>query len=82
MSDAAGRMRQLIDDLLMFSRVSTQGRPFVSVDLGELVEQVLVDLEVSIEESRRAGHGWRAADGARPTRCRCASCCRTCWATR
>ena len=51
MSDAAGRMRSLIDDLLMFSRVSTKGRPFVSVDLGEVVEQVLVDLEVSIGES-------------------------------
>lgn len=51
MSDAAGRMRSLIDDLLMFSRVSTQGRPFVPVDLGEIVEQVLVDLEVSLQES-------------------------------
>lgn len=51
MSGAAGRMRSLIDDLLMFSRVSTQGRPFVAVDLGEIVEQVLVDLEVSIGDS-------------------------------
>jgi light-regulated signal transduction histidine kinase (bacteriophytochrome) len=51
MSDAAGRMRSLIDDLLMFSRVSTQGRPFAAVDLGEIVEQVLIDLEVSIHES-------------------------------
>lgn len=51
MSDAAGRMRTLIDDLLAFSRVSTQARPFVAVDLTEVVEQVLVDLEVSIHES-------------------------------
>ena len=51
MSDAAGRMRSLIDDLLMFSRVSTKGRPFVPVDLGEVVSQVLVDLELGIEES-------------------------------
>ncbi|MCW3029576.1 MAG: hypothetical protein JWN81_2787 [Solirubrobacterales bacterium] len=50
MSDAAGRMRSLIDDLLMFSRVSTKGRPFVPVDLGEVVSQVLVDLELGIEE--------------------------------
>ncbi|HEV7585267.1 MAG TPA: ATP-binding protein [Solirubrobacteraceae bacterium] len=50
MSDAAGRMRSLIDDLLMFSRVSTKGRPFVPVDLEEVASQVLVDLEVSIEE--------------------------------
>jgi signal transduction histidine kinase len=51
MSDAAGRMRSLIDDLLMFSRVSTQGRPFVAVDLAEIVALVLADLEVSIAES-------------------------------
>ena len=52
MSDAAGRMRNLIDDLLMFSRVSTQGHPFTAVNLGHVISQVLVDLEVSIEESR------------------------------
>jgi signal transduction histidine kinase len=62
MSDAAGRMRSLIDDLLMFSRVSTKGRPFVPVDLGEVVSQVLVDLEISIDES-----GARVSIGELPT---------------
>jgi light-regulated signal transduction histidine kinase (bacteriophytochrome) len=51
MNAAAGRMRALIDDLLMFSRVSTKGRPFTEVDLDEVVSQVLTDLEVAIEES-------------------------------
>jgi signal transduction histidine kinase len=51
MSDAAARMRSLIDDLLVFSRVSTQGHPFTAVNLGHVISQVLVDLEVSIEES-------------------------------
>jgi signal transduction histidine kinase len=51
MSDAAGRMRALIDDLLMFSRVSTKARPFTAVDLAETIEYVLTDLEVAIEES-------------------------------
>jgi signal transduction histidine kinase len=51
MSDAAGRMRSLIDDLLMFSRVSTKARPFVPVDLGEIASQVLVDLEMAIEDT-------------------------------
>jgi signal transduction histidine kinase len=62
MSDAAGRMRTLIDDLLMFSRVSTKGRPFVAVDLGEVTAQVLVDLEQSIEDS-----GARMRIGTLPT---------------
>lgn len=61
MSDAAGRMRTLIDDLLMFSRVSTQGRPFVPVNLGEVVAQVLIDLELSIADS-----GARVTVGALP----------------
>jgi light-regulated signal transduction histidine kinase (bacteriophytochrome) len=61
MSDAAGRMRTLIDDLLAFSRVSTQGRPFIAVDLGEIVTQVLVDLELSITDS-----GARVTVGALP----------------
>lgn len=51
MNTAAGRMRTLIDDLLKFSRVSTKGRPFVPVDLGDVVAQVLLDLEIGIEES-------------------------------
>jgi signal transduction histidine kinase len=51
MSDAAGRMRALIDDLLMFSRVSTKARPFTAVDLSETVAYVLADLEIAIEES-------------------------------
>jgi signal transduction histidine kinase len=51
MSDAAGRMRALIDDLLMFSRVSTKARPFAPVDLGEVAGTALADLEAAIEES-------------------------------
>jgi signal transduction histidine kinase len=62
MGEAAARMRGLIDDLLMFSRVSTKARPFVPVNLGEVVSQVLVDLEVSIQESDA-----RITVGALPT---------------
>ncbi|QEC48577.1 hypothetical protein FSW04_14025 [Baekduia soli] len=45
MTAAAGRMRTLIDDLLMFSRVSTQGRPFVTVDLADVLDEVLLDVD-------------------------------------
>lgn len=47
-SEAAGRMQLLIEDLLSFSRVATQGRPFVSTDLGEMVREVASDLEGTI----------------------------------
>jgi len=49
MMNAAGRMRTLIDDLLEFSRVMTRARPFVPVNLGEVIHEVLGDLEVLIE---------------------------------
>jgi PAS domain S-box-containing protein len=51
MENAAGRMQTLIDDLLTYSRVTTQGRPFVPVDLGQIVTEVLSDLEVRIEQT-------------------------------
>jgi signal transduction histidine kinase len=51
MSDAAGRMRALIDDLLAFSRVSTKGRPFVPVALDDVAGLALGDLEIAIAES-------------------------------
>jgi len=51
MLNSADRMRQLIDDLLAFSRVSTKGRSFVAVDLGSLVSEVLGDLETRVQDS-------------------------------
>jgi len=51
MLNAARRMQTLIDDLLTFSRVTTQARPHVSVDLNEVLGEVLSDLEVRIEQS-------------------------------
>jgi signal transduction histidine kinase len=49
MQDAARRMRALIDDLLMFSRVTTQGHPFRTIDLNDTVRGVLADLEVTVD---------------------------------
>ncbi|MFN9731768.1 MAG: ATP-binding protein [Pseudomonadota bacterium] len=48
---AANRMQVLIDDLLAYSRVTSQGEPFVPVDLGDVLDDVLSDLEVRIEDS-------------------------------
>jgi PAS domain S-box-containing protein len=52
MLSAAGRMRRLIDDLLTFSRVTTHQRPFVRLDLGKLVREVVSDLEVRIDQEK------------------------------
>lgn len=47
---AAGRMRRLIDDLLTFSRVTTQQRPPVPTDLTRLVAEVVSDLDLRIAQ--------------------------------
>jgi signal transduction histidine kinase len=45
---AAERMQKLIEDLLRFSRVSTQGRAFEPVDLSAIAAAVSSDLEAQI----------------------------------
>ena len=42
---AVDRMRTMIDDLLLLSRVSTQGKSFVWIDLNQVVAEILSDLE-------------------------------------
>lgn len=49
---AAARMQTLIQDLLIYSRVQTQGQAFVKVDLNQLLSGVLSDLELRIEEKQ------------------------------
>ena len=51
MQDAATRMRCLINDLLSYSRVTTNARPFVPVDLGRIAAEVMSDLQVTIEQA-------------------------------
>jgi signal transduction histidine kinase len=61
MMNAAGRMRTLVDDLLMYSQVTTRVARFVCTDLGQIAREVLVDLETVIAES-----GGRVEVGALP----------------
>lgn len=49
MQGAAARMQTLIQDLLTYSRVTSKGQPFESVDLEEIVKGVLSDLEIRLE---------------------------------
>ena len=50
--DAANRMRDMVKGLLELSRVNTQGKPFVTVDLSQVASEVLADFENKI---RRIG---------------------------
>ncbi|ADB61805.1 multi-sensor signal transduction histidine kinase [Haloterrigena turkmenica DSM 5511] len=49
--DGADRMREMIDGLLKYSRVETEGDPFEPVDLNAVLEDVLDDLQLRFEES-------------------------------
>lgn len=49
MQNAAARMQILIQDLLVFSRVTTKAQPFTSIDLTAVVTQALQHLEIQIE---------------------------------
>ena len=49
--DGAKRMKDLIDDLLMYSRVGRREKPLVLIDAGERVKTALANLEVAINET-------------------------------
>jgi len=51
LNSAAERMQTLLDALLIYSRVAIKGEPYVEVDLTEVVEEVVSNLEASIEQS-------------------------------
>ncbi|RQG97864.1 PAS domain-containing protein [Natrarchaeobius chitinivorans] len=49
--DGAERMREMIDGLLEYARVETQGDPFEPVELNEVLDDVRTDLQLQIERS-------------------------------
>jgi light-regulated signal transduction histidine kinase (bacteriophytochrome) len=50
--DGAKRMQALIRDLLSYSRIATRGQPFITVNSGQLLQEALINLKVSIEEKK------------------------------
>ena len=52
MQSAASRMQILINDLLALTRVTTKAQPFVSINLSQVVKEVLVDLETIMTEKK------------------------------
>ncbi len=49
--NGANRMQQLINDLLMYSRVGTRGKPLEPCDVHSILGEVLVNLQPTIGES-------------------------------
>ncbi len=49
--DGAARMKQLIEDLLAYSRVGTRGKDFQVVESGASLDRALANLRASIESS-------------------------------
>jgi PAS domain S-box-containing protein len=49
--NGAGRMQQLINDLLSYSRVGRQGRGFAPIDIGKVLAEALGNLRIALEES-------------------------------
>lgn len=50
--DGAERMKQLILDLLAYSRLGTQAQPFESIDLNQTMDDVRASLKTLIDENR------------------------------
>jgi len=51
MQNAATRMQRLIIDLLQLARVTTHARPFEPLDLGQVLQEVISDLELRLSEA-------------------------------
>ncbi len=52
MQHASQRMKTLIDDLLTYSRVSTEKRSFKKIILNHLIKDILTDMETTVREKK------------------------------
>jgi PAS domain S-box-containing protein len=50
--DGAKRMKQLINDLLLYSRVGTHGKPFVRTNCNKVLEKTFQNLQLAIAENQ------------------------------
>lgn len=50
-ADGARRMSAMIDGLLQYARVETQGQPFAETDLEQVLTETLANLSLAIEEA-------------------------------
>ncbi|CAG0941723.1 partial two-component system, chemotaxis family, sensor kinase Cph1, partial [Anaerolineae bacterium] len=50
--DGAHRMQTLINDLLMYSRVTTRGKEFTPTDCESALDHARVNLQIAIEDNR------------------------------
>ncbi len=55
-SSGAARMQRIIDDLLEYSRITTQARAFEPVDTGKVLRDVIENLSAAIKESQAVIH--------------------------
>src|SRR5258708_16713642 len=53
--DGATRMKQLIEDLLAYSRVGTRGKEMRPVQAQAFLDKALVNLRAAVEQSGAAG---------------------------
>lgn len=52
MQQASNRMQAMVEGLLQYSRVATQGQPFALINLNQIAAVVLSDLEVRISQTK------------------------------
>jgi PAS domain S-box-containing protein len=50
--DGANRMQHLINDLLDYSRVTSRGKPFVKLDLSDVLGHALANLQKRVQETK------------------------------
>ena len=49
--DGASRLRRLVKDLLLYSRITTHGKPLVPTDAQDCLDVAMADLEFAIQDS-------------------------------